>query len=117
MRHERTPRSRDSATAAIKFEDTEVPSRPERRSAMIRRKRAKLARIPSVMACSLAMNLRCRAADSMHATMVSGTDEVTESTPDLYISRKGARPSKSAMTAARGRERHNAESVVKAWTW
>ena len=53
----------------------------------------------------------------MQATTVSGTAEVTESTPDLYISRKGARPSKSAMTEARGRDRHSAESVVKAWTW
>src|ERR1039458_6990607 len=47
----------------LDFEDTVVPRRPERKSAMIRRSRAKLARMPSVMACSLAMNLRCRAAE------------------------------------------------------
>lgn len=84
---------------------------------MIRRRRAKLVRMPSAMACSLDMYLRCRAVDRMQATTVSATAEVTDTTPALYISRSGARPSKSAMTEARGRERHSADRVAREFTW
>jgi hypothetical protein len=73
--------------------------------------------MPSVMACSFDMYLRCRATDCMHATMVSGVVDVTDSTPDWYISRSGARPSNSAITEARGRERQSAANVVNACTW
>ena len=84
---------------------------------MIRRKRAKLARTPSAMARSLERYLRWRATLPTQATTVSGAAEVMDSTPAWYSSRKGARPTKSAMTEARGLARQSAVSVSTAWVW